>query len=131
LFLILANVEKRNLAKAQNAQRKEEIQKRLEKVQTQLGTKTKPASANSMTKRGLLFQIEIQENSLLFTKIDSSNFNSSTGAVTSLTTAPSNHPLSSSSTAAPISSKRLSESSASESDSDTSRNGDDTDSESG
>ena len=49
---LLANAEKRNLAKAQNAQRKEEIQKRLEKVQTQLGTKTKQASTTSMTKRG-------------------------------------------------------------------------------
>ncbi len=51
-IFILANAEKRNLAKAQNAQRKEEIQKRLEKVQTQLGTKTKQPSASSLTKRG-------------------------------------------------------------------------------
>ena len=50
---ILSTTEKRNLAKAQNAQRKEEIQKRLEKVQTQLGTKTKQASASSLLKRGL------------------------------------------------------------------------------
>jgi len=55
-FVILANVEKRSLAKAQNAQRKEEIQKRLEKVQTQLGTKTKQTSVNSLTKRGLLLK---------------------------------------------------------------------------
>jgi hypothetical protein len=107
-----ATAEKRNLAKAQNAQRKEEIQKRLEKVQTQLGTKTKQPSAGSFPKR------------------ESSNFNSTTGATAGLTTAPSSHPLSSAA-AAPISSKRLSESSASESDSDSSRNGDDTDSESG
>ena len=52
---LLANAEKRNLAKAQNAQRKEEIQKRLEKVQTQLGTKPKHPSVNSLTKRGKLF----------------------------------------------------------------------------
>jgi hypothetical protein len=107
-----ANAEKRSLAKAQNAQKKEEIQKRLEKVQTQLGTKTKQPSASSLTKR------------------ESSTFNSTTGATTGLTNAPSSHPLASS-TAAPISSKRLSESSASESDSDSSRNGDNTDSESG
>ncbi|CAF5106779.1 unnamed protein product, partial [Rotaria socialis] len=50
---ILANPEKRNLAKAQNAQKKEEIQKRLEKVQTQLGTKTKQPSTTSLAKRGL------------------------------------------------------------------------------
>ncbi|CAF1287230.1 unnamed protein product [Rotaria sordida] len=105
-----ANAEKRNLSKAQNAQKKEEIQKRLEKVQTQLGTKTKQPSGSSLTKR------------------DSSNFNS-IGATTGLINAPSNHPLSSG--AAPISTKRLSESSPSESDSDSSRNGDDTDSESG
>ena len=49
---ILANAEKRNLVKAQNAQKKEEIQKRLEKVQTQLGTKTKQTSLSSLTKRG-------------------------------------------------------------------------------
>lgn len=106
-----ASAEKRNLAKAQNAQRKEEIQKRLEKVQTQLGTKTKQSSASSLAKR------------------ESSTFNSSTGASTGLTSNPSNHPLTSA--PAPITSKRLSESSASESDSDSSRNGDDTDSESG
>jgi hypothetical protein len=53
LFFILATAERRNLAKAQNAQRKEEIQKRLEKVQTQLGTKTKQPSVSSLTKRGL------------------------------------------------------------------------------
>jgi len=47
-----------------------------------------------------------------------------------LTNVPSSHPLSSAA-AAPILAKRLSESSASESDSDSSRNGDDTDSESG
>jgi hypothetical protein len=58
-FLILANTEKRNLAKAQNAQRKEEIQKRLEKVQTQLGTKTKQSSASSLTKRGLLTKTKV------------------------------------------------------------------------
>ncbi|CAF4152988.1 unnamed protein product [Rotaria sp. Silwood2] len=104
-----ANAEKRSLVKAQNAQKKEEIQKRLEKVQTQLGTKTKQTSASSLTKR------------------DSTNFNS-IGATSGLINAPSSHPLSS--VAAPISSKRLSESSASESDSDSSRNGDDTDSES-
>jgi hypothetical protein len=52
-FLLSATAEKRNLAKAQNAQRKEEIQKRLEKVQTQLGTKTKQPSASSFPKRGL------------------------------------------------------------------------------
>ena len=50
-FIFLANAEKRSLAKAQNAQKKEEIQKRLEKVQTQLGTKTKQPSASSLTKR--------------------------------------------------------------------------------
>ncbi|CAF3642961.1 unnamed protein product [Rotaria sp. Silwood1] len=105
-----ANAEKRSLVKAQNAQKKEEIQKRLEKVQTQLGTKTKQTSGSSLTKR------------------DSSNFNS-IGATTGLINAPSNHPLSSA--AAPISSKRLSESSQSETDSDSSRNGDDSDSESG
>jgi hypothetical protein len=55
-FLIIVNAEKRNLAKAQNAQRKEEIQKRLEKVQTQLGTKTKQPSVSSLTKRGLFFE---------------------------------------------------------------------------
>ena len=59
LFIfILATAEKRNLAKAQNAQRKEEIQKRLEKVQTQLGTKTKQPSVSSLTKRGLLSKIK-------------------------------------------------------------------------
>ncbi len=52
VFIILASTEKRNLAKAQNAQKKEEIQKRLEKVQTQLGTKTKQPSVSSLTKRG-------------------------------------------------------------------------------
>ncbi|CAF4012893.1 unnamed protein product [Adineta steineri] len=108
-----ATTEKRNLAKAQNAQKKEEIQKRLEKVQTQLGTKTKQSSANSLIKR------------------DSSNFNSITGATAGLTNVSSSHPSSSSGPAAQISSKRLSESSASESDSDSSRNGNDTDSESG
>ncbi len=61
---------------------------------------------------------------------DSSNFTSTTGATAGLTNIPSSHPLSLA-PAAPISSKRLSESSASESDSDSSRNGDDTDSESG
>lgn len=65
-----------------------------------------------------------------FSNLDSSNFNPTIGAATGLTNVPSNHPLSTA-TAAPISSKRLSESSASESDSDSSRNGDDTDSESG
>lgn len=107
-----ANAEKRNLVKAQNAQKKEEIQKRLEKVQTQLGTKTKQPSTSSLNKR------------------DSSSFNSVTGTTTGLINAPSSHP-SSSVAAAPISSKRLSESSASESDSNLSHNGDDTDSESG
>ncbi|CAF1687565.1 unnamed protein product, partial [Adineta ricciae] len=107
-----ATTEKRNLAKAQNAQKKEEIQKRLEKVQTQLGTKTKQSSASSLLKR------------------DSSNFNSVVGATTGLSNAPSSH-HSSTAPAAPVSSKRLSDSSASESDSDSSRNGDDTDSESG
>jgi hypothetical protein len=56
LIFVLATTEKRNLAKAQTAQRKEEIQKRLEKVQTQLGTKTKQSSASSLTKRGLLLK---------------------------------------------------------------------------
>ena len=55
LLPVLANAEKRNLVKAQNAQKKEEIQKRLEKVQTQLGTKTKQSSLSSLTKRGECF----------------------------------------------------------------------------
>jgi hypothetical protein len=59
----LANAEKRNLVKAQNAQRKEEIQKRLEKVQTQLGTKSKQSSVNSMTKRGEFIVVERKMNS--------------------------------------------------------------------
>ena len=53
LMSFLVSAEKRSLAKAQNAQKKEEIQKRLEKVQTQLGTKTKQSSASSLAKRGL------------------------------------------------------------------------------
>ncbi|CAM4812301.1 unnamed protein product [Rotaria magnacalcarata] len=105
-----ANPDKRNLAKAQNAQKKEEIQKRLEKVQTQLGTKTKQPSTSSLAKR------------------DSSIYNSTSGASTGQINPPS---LSSTAPAAPILSKRLSESSQSESDSDSSHNGDDSDSESG
>jgi len=107
-----ANAEKRNFVKAQNAQRKEEIQKRLEKVQTQLGTKTKQTSASSMNKR------------------DSSNFNSmSSNLNAGLSSGLTSHSSSTSAVAAPISSKRLSESSPEGTDSDSSGNNDDSDAE--
>lgn len=125
-FFDLASVEKRNLA---NAQKKKEIEKRLKKVQTQLGTKIKSSSADSLAKRGI-FSKRNDPVELIFIWPESLNFNSTTGVTTGLTNAPSGYP-SETTTAAPISLERLSESSPSESDLDSSHDGDDTGPKSG
>ncbi|CAF0953142.1 unnamed protein product [Didymodactylos carnosus] len=114
----VATVDKRSLARTQNAQRKEALEEKLKTVQTQLGAKPKQSSTNTMRKKDDSSNAGVN-SSQVHSSGNGSAILTSAGGVSGMGTAPQ------------VSTRRLSDSSASDSGSDSSRNGDDTDSESG